>query len=248
MDSCITFAVPTFNVMEYIFHPASSRGYANHGWLKSYHSFSFANFYDPNLMGFGALRVLNDDFVAPSEGFPTHPHQNMEIITIPLSGAIKHKDSMGKSEVLKPGEVQVMSAGTGITHSEFNASDNEPLSFLQIWIVPKSTGTKPKYTTLQLKSTPNVWQQVASPLDHDEGAQINQDAWIVEGSFNAGSKVKYSLKNENNGVYLFVIDGEIQIEDQIASRRDAVGIIATDEIKLKTKKDSRILLFEVPLK
>ncbi|TXC76071.1 pirin family protein [Luteibaculum oceani] len=234
--------------MEYILHPASSRGYANHGWLKSYHSFSFANFYDPNLMGFGALRVLNDDWVAPAMGFPTHPHQNMEIITIPLEGEIKHADSMGQSETLKPGQIQVMSAGTGVSHSEFNASSEQALSFLQIWIIPQSTGTEPSYTTLNLTPQHKSWQVIASPTEEEEGATINQNAWILNGKFDANSQETYSLKKPSNGVYVFVIDGAIQVGDEHLGKRDAIGIVNTEEINIKTTADSRVLLFEVPLK
>lgn len=236
--------------MRTVLHPANSRGTADHGWLKANHSFSFANYFDRNRMHFGVLRVLNDDRIAPSMGFGTHPHDNMEIITIPLSGALKHKDSMGHEETIESGEIQVMSAGTGIYHSEFNGRNDIDTTLLQIWVFPKVRDVQPRYQQLPLKDleTANKLHQVVSPNENDEGAWIHQDAWFHMGTFDAETGADYALKGENTGVYAFVIDGVFEVEGTKLGQRDAIGLWELDTIKLKSlEASSRILLMEVPM-
>jgi quercetin 2,3-dioxygenase len=237
-----------------VIHRAETRGAENHGWLDAKHSFSFANYYNPERMHFGALRVLNDDAISGGMGFGTHPHDNMEIITIPLEGAIEHKDSMGNSSVIHSGEIQVMSAGTGIQHSEFNHKKDETLRLLQIWLFPNKKGVTPRYDQLVLKDEDkqNKLQQILSPSPDDAGVWIHQNAWFHLGKYtdpelNSGLE-KYELKDKTNGVYAFVIKGEFTIAGQELSSRDAIGIcdIASIEFKAKTK-DAEILLMEVPM-
>lgn len=228
---------------------ANSRGHADHGWLKTYHTFSFANYYNPDKMHFGMLRVLNDDTVSPGMGFDTHPHQNMEVISIPLKGSLRHGDSIENGEVIKPGDIQVMSTGTGIYHSEYNDSKEEDLKFLQIWIFPNKENTKPKYKSYDIRGTQkkNEFGLIISP-DGKAPASILQDAWISLGTFESKEKKEYKLHGKNNGVYIFVIEGEIKINNTALSKRDGAGVYDTDKINLETFKKSTILLIEVPIK
>ena len=236
--------------MNKVLHPAQSRGAANHGWLRSFHSFSFANYYNPQKMHFGVLRVLNDDEVAPSMGFGTHPHDNMEIISIPLSGELKHKDSMGNEAIIKTGEIQVMSAGTGIQHSEFNASTSDPVKFLQIWLFPNKKNVAPRYDQIQLPdlATHNELRQVLSPNADDAGVWIHQNAWFHMGTFDAGTDQSYTLKDARNGLYLFMIEGSIEIEGETLGARDAIGLSDLNEVSFtSTSENTRVLLMEVPM-
>ena len=234
-----------------VFHKSTSRGHANHGWLNAYHSFSFANHYDPQRMHFGVLRVLNDDIVAPSMGFGTHPHDNMEIITIPLRGALRHKDNMGNQEVIHESEVQVMSAGTGITHSEFNANADQEVNLLQIWLYPKQRNIKPRYAQQSFKSEDriNELQTVVTPLGQEEGTAvgINQDAWFSLGTLKAGIEKEYKVRLKTNGVYVFVIDGTVSINGQPLSKRDALGIWDVEKLDIKAESDAEILVMDVPM-
>ena len=195
--------------MEFTLHKAESRGFADHGWLKSAHTFSFANYYNPERIHFGVLRVLNDDYVAPGMGFGMHPHENMEIISIPLSGELEHKDSMGNTSTIKNGDIQVMSAGTGINHSEYNPNEIEPVKFLQIWVIPNKKNVTPRYDqiTLNTEDRNNKLQQILSPNPNDEGVWIHQNAWFHIGKFDKNHKEAYSLKKKENGIYLFLLEG-----------------------------------------
>lgn len=236
--------------MKLLFHPASKRGIANHGWLKSAHSFSFANFYDPSKMGFGLLRVLNDDFVKGGMGFGTHPHDNMEIISIALEGELEHKDSMGNKAVIKPGEVQIMSAGTGIQHSEKNKNTNSPVKFLQIWVMPKLRNITPRYDQqfFDPKDRLNQLQTVVSPdYSDDKGVKINQDAWFSLGEFDQEQTVSYKTRKKGNGVYLFVLEGELEVAGQKLGKRDAIGISESDSFDITNSSNSNILIIEVPM-
>ena len=234
-----------------VFHKSTSRGHANHGWLNAHHSFSFANHYDPQRMHFGVLRVLNDDIVAPSMGFGTHPHDNMEIITIPLRGALRHKDNMGNQEVIHESEVQVMSAGTGITHSEFNANADQEVNLLQIWLYPKQRNIKPRYAQQSFKSEDriNELQTVVTPLGQEEGTAvgINQDAWFSLGTLKAGIEKEYKVRLKTNGVYVFVIEGAVSINGQPLSKRDALGIWDVEKLHIKAESDAEILVMDVPM-
>lgn len=233
-----------------VIHRAETRGTANHGWLDAKHSFSFANYYNPERMHFGALRVLNDDAISGGMGFGTHPHDNMEIITIPLEGAIEHKDSMGNSSVINAGEIQVMSAGTGIQHSEFNHKKDDTLRLLQIWLFPNKKGVTPRYDQLVLRAEDkeNKLQQILSPSANDAGVWIHQNAWFHLGKFDENKADKYELKDKTNGVYAFVIKGEFTIAGQELKSRDALGIWDIQSIEFKANtKDSEILLIEVPM-
>lgn len=239
--------------MKTIHHPADSRGNANHGWLKSRHSFSFANYYDPERMGFGVLRVINDDFVIGGQGFGRHSHRDMEIISIPLSGKLAHADSMGNKGVIKTGDIQVMSAGTGITHSEMNDSQEEAVRFLQIWILPKEKSVAPRYqqTAMQGLMQPNRFAQVLSPnADHqnvdNQGVWIHQDAWFSIGQFETGVTERYQLNHPDNGVYAFVIEGNVTIAGNILSTRDGLGIWDTEDFSMDVEKRATVLLMEVP--
>lgn len=233
-----------------VVHKAETRGHANHGWLNSYHSFSFANYYNPERMGFGLLRVLNDDEVAPAMGFGAHPHSNLEIISIPLSGTLAHQDSAGNSETIQTNEVQIMSAGTGITHSEFNHSKTEPVKFLQIWVFPKEEDIEPRYEQKSFKpeDRQNKLQTVISPDQNDDAVWINQNAWFTLGTLKAGFAEVYRLHLPDNGVYAFVLEGEVEIDGEKLSRRDGMGISGTDAIEIKASSDTELLLMEVPMK
>ncbi|MBI1838321.1 MAG: pirin family protein [Flavobacteriia bacterium] len=235
--------------MEFILYPANERGHADHGWLKAKHSFSFANWYNPDKMHFGALRVLNDDIVAPKMGFGTHPHDNMEIITIPLKGKLEHKDSMGHSSVITTGEIQVMSAGTGILHSEFNASLTEEIHLFQIWIFPNKKNVTPRYDQININyaKAENNFLQLISPNETDEGSWINQDAWIFINKPSKGTEITYSIKKEGNGIYIMVIEGSATIERNKLLKRDAIGIYDTTEVCILAHENSEILIIEVPM-
>lgn len=232
--------------MKPIIHKANTRGHAKHGWLESFHTFSFANYHNPDRMHFGALRVLNDDFIDAGEGFGTHPHRDMEIVTIPLSGALQHADSTGRREIIRHGEVQIMSAGTGIAHSEMNASKNEPVTLLQIWVMPKKLGIDPRYDqrVFNTEDRKNKFQTVVSP--NGEGLYINQDAFFSLANLDSGKTLKYSLKGKDSAVYFFVINGAMDISGHTLDKRDAIGL-ADAEISLEALKDTELLAIEVPL-
>lgn len=233
-------------------HRAEDRGFANHGWLQANHSFSFANYYNPQKMNFGALRVLNDDIIAPKMGFGTHPHDNMEIITIPLTGELKHKDSMRNEwQSVFPGEVQIMSAGTGLLHSEINGSDSEHLSLFQIWITPNKQNVEPRYgqKTFQPENRKNVLQTLVTSMDddHDGSLKIYQDAIISRIDLNKGSSFDYALKSENHGVYMMTIFGSGTINNETTEARDAIGITDGTDFTLTSNEASSFLFIEVPM-
>lgn len=235
--------------MKKVIHYSDSRGHANHGWLNSFHTFSFANYYNPERMNFGSLRVLNDDTVAPGMGFGKHPHDNMEIISIPLEGDLEHKDSMGNSTVIKQGDVQVMSAGTGVFHSEYNKNEDKEVKFLQIWLLPKEKNVSPRYDQVSLDSIASKDQlyQILSPDKNSQGVWIHQDAWFHMGDYSLEKDQSYSIRKKGNGVYAFVLEGEMEIEGESLGSRDAIGIWDTDKIVFKAGANSRILLMEVPM-
>lgn len=233
-----------------VLHKAGSRGLANHGWLVSRHTFSFANYYNPERMHFGVLRVLNDDFVAAGKGFGTHPHDNMEIISIPLEGDLEHKDSMGNVTVIRNGDVQVMSAGKGITHSEFNKNTDRPVKFLQIWLFPNKEDVKPRYGQITLRSEDrlNKLQQILSPSPDDDGVWIHQDAWFHLGKFDEGVETNYRIKKSGNGVYAFILKGSFNVDDTELNERDGLGIWAVNSINIRPlSAGAEILLMEVPM-
>ncbi len=232
-----------------ILHKAETRGDANHGWLHSRHTFSFADYYNAERIHFGALRVLNDDTVEAGMGFGTHPHDNMEIISIPLEGDLEHKDSMGNVSVIKHGDIQVMSAGTGIRHSEYNKSKDKPVKFLQIWIFPNVKNVKPRYDqiTLNLADRHNKLQQILSPSAADEGVWIHQNAWFHLGKFDKGFGVDYKVKANWNGVYVFILSGDVTINEQPLNKRDGFGIWDTETISIKADSDVEFLLMEIPM-
>ncbi|RKN78066.1 pirin family protein [Ulvibacterium marinum] len=235
--------------MPFVLHTAESRGHANHGWLDSHHTFSFANYYDSDRMNFGVLRVLNDDVVSEARGFGTHPHNNMEIISIPLEGDLQHMDSMGNSAIIRQGDVQVMSAGTGIQHSEYNKNPDKPVKFLQIWMFPNKQNVEPRYDQISLKDIErkNVFYQILSPNKQDQGVWVHQDAWFHLGDFDSGSSETYTLKKKSNGVYIFVLDGEVLINNQSLGKRDGYGIWEVDGFILESKERSKVLVMEVPM-
>ncbi|AYO57283.1 hypothetical protein CO230_03560 [Chryseobacterium sp. 6424] len=235
--------------MKTVYHKADTRGFADHGWLKSYHSFNFANHYDPERMNFGALRVLNDDQVASGRGFGKHPHRDMEIISIPLEGDLEHQDSMGTSAVIRKGEIQVMSAGTGVQHSEFNRNKDQLVKFLQIWVIPNKMNVTPRYDQISIKENEklNDFQQILSPNPDDEGVWIHQNAWFNLAKFDKGNAKEYKIHQNGNGVYVFVLEGSAKIGDQILERRDGFGIWETESFTLEALGDSEILLMEVPM-
>jgi hypothetical protein len=234
---------------KHIIHRARTRGNANFGWLNSYHTFSFGHYFDPERTHFGALRVLNDDTVAEGMGFGTHPHDNMEIISIPLEGDLEHQDSMGNKTVIKHGDVQVMSAGTGIQHSEYNKNKDQEVKFLQIWVIPNKRGVTPRYDqiTLDIKDRENKFQQVLSPNADDEGVWIHQDAWFHMGDFEAGKTANYSIKKSGNGVYAFILSGAVTINGEALSNRDGMGIENVEELTFLANTNAEILLMEVPM-
>ncbi|MGE8425838.1 MAG: pirin family protein, partial [Sphingobacterium siyangense] len=233
-----------------ILHKAATRGHANHGWLDSNHTFSFANYHNPERMHFGVLRVLNDDMVAEGRGFGKHPHDNMEIISIPLEGDLQHEDSMGNKAIIRKGDIQVMSAGTGIIHSEYNKNTDQVVKFLQIWVYPNQRNVSPRYDqiTLDITQRQNKFQQILSPNPEDEGVWIHQDAWFSMGHFDKDVQTKYQIKKAGNGVYVFVIKGSVTVEGQELESRDGFGIWDVAEINLKvTSADTEILLMDLSM-
>ncbi len=233
-----------------ILHKANTRGHANHGWLESYHTFSFANYHNPARMNFGVLRVLNDDKVDGGMGFGKHPHDNMEIISIPLEGDLEHQDSMGNVAVIRKGDIQAMSAGTGIFHSEQNKNKDQLTKFLQIWVYPNKKNVTPRYDqiTLDIDARHNKLQQILSPNPDDEGVWIHQDAWFHLGKFDKDFLIDYQLKKEGNGVYAFVLKGDITIGDISLNERDGLGILDTNSFTIHSNSENaEILLMEVPM-
>ena len=235
--------------MKTIYHAADSRGDANHGWLKSKHTFSFANYHNPERMGFGALRVINDDFVIAGQGFGKHSHRDMEIISIPLSGKLGHGDNIGNNGIIETGEIQVMSAGTGITHSEMNGNDKEEVKFLQIWVIPNKMNVEPRYQQVRMDDIlkPNEFNQVLSPNADDAGVWIHQDAWFSMGDFDKGVTHTYQLKDPNNGVYVFVISGKVVVNGNTLDTRDGLGVWDTKNFTMDVIDDAKVLLMEVPM-
>ena len=235
--------------MKTIVHKANTRGDADHGWLKSKHTFSFANYYNPERMGFGALRVINDDHVEGGMGFGTHPHRDMEIISIPTEGKLAHKDTIGTNGIIESGEIQVMSAGTGIAHSEMNGNADVPVKFFQIWVMPNKQGVEPRYQQLKIADMlkPNEFGQILSPNPDDAGVWIHQDAWFHMGNLDKGVSASYELKGNQHGVYAFVIEGKIKVGDEVLDTRDGMGIIDTTGFEVEALEDSRVLLMEVPM-
>ncbi len=233
----------------FIIHKAEQRGHAQHGWLDTFHSFSFANYHDPEKVHFGVLRVLNDDTIEGGMGFGMHPHDNMEIITIPIYGGVHHKDSMGNSGIINSGDVQVMSAGTGIYHSEENANAEMDLKLFQIWIFPNKKNVTPRYDqkTFEVKDRINKFQQIVSPMGEDEGLNIHQDAWFSLANFNKDFETTYQIKKPGNGVYVFIIEGSAIINNQKLNRRDAFGISAIQSISIKADTDAQILIMDIPM-
>lgn len=237
--------------MKTTIHKSDTRGFADHGWLKSHHTFSFAGYQNPERMNFGKLRVLNDDVVQPKMGFGTHPHQNMEIISIPLKGALSHKDSMGNKRAIEVGEVQVMSAGTGLTHSEFNDSQTDEVNFLQLWIIPEEMGVAPNYEQRKFDASgrKNKLQTVVAPKDKLEGdaLPISQQAYIYRTDLDAGNSVTLRPKNADNGFYVFVTDGSVEVSGHNLEKRDAIGVWDVDNFEISANGDSKIIVIEVPM-
>lgn len=235
--------------MKTTIHKAETRGKVSFGWLKSNHSFSFGHYHNPERMSFGMLRVLNDDIVEGGAGFPAHPHNNMEIVSIPLAGSLAHKDSTGTEKAINTGEVQIMSAGSGITHSEYNHSKTDEVNFLQVWVIPKERNIDPRYDQKFFSSEErkNSSQTVVAPND-EKALWINQDAWFSLADIDQDKNVNYLLKKEGNGVYVFVIDGNIEIGGNLLGKRDAIGVSETDSIDISAKEDAKLLLIEVPMK
>ncbi|WP_127844661.1 pirin family protein [Psychroflexus aestuariivivens] len=235
--------------MKTLVHKSDTRGHANHGWLNSHHSFSFANYFNPKRMNFGMLRVLNDDVVAPKMGFGTHPHENMEIVSIPLKGDLKHRDNTGTEAVIKSGDIQVMSAGSGIAHSEMNNNADQEVHFLQIWIIPNQKNVTPRYDQISIDSekTENCFYQILSPNSDDEGVWVHQDAWMHLGEFTQDKTETYQFKHKNNGLYIFVLEGNIEVDKNELQKRDAIGVWDTDFIDIKVQRGSKVLLIEVPM-
>lgn len=240
--------------MKTLLHKSEERGHANHGWLDAKHSFSFASWFDPEKVHFGALRVLNDDTIAEGMGFGEHPHDNMEIVTIPFGGRIEHKDSMGNGEVLAAGEVQLMSAGTGIRHSEFNPDDDQVTRLFQIWVFPKEKGIEPDYGQKEFSESDRQgnWQVLVAPDgDNSQGSagplKIHQDAWFSRIDLNSGEEATYTLNKPGSGVYLMVIEGSVNVHGQDLGKRDALGISETSDFKIETTSDAQLLAIEVPM-
>ena len=235
--------------MKTTLHKADTRGRANHGWLDSHHTFSFAGYYDPTRVHFGMLRVLNDDIVKGGAGFGQHPHDNMEIISIPLKGALEHGDNTGGHGIIKSGEVQIMSAGSGIAHSERNASKVEDVNFLQIWVFPKERNIKPRYDQrlFNPEDRTNKFQAVVSPEKDSSALWINQDAWFSLGNLSKGFSNEYRVQKTSNGVYVFVIDGEITVNGQKLNKRDGFGVWDTDSLSISAETDAEVLLIDVPM-
>jgi redox-sensitive bicupin YhaK (pirin superfamily) len=235
--------------MKKVVHLANERGFADHGWLKAAHSFSFAQYYDPAKVHFGLLRVLNDDIVAPGMGFGMHGHDNMEIVTIPLKGILAHKDSLGSEGTITAGEVQIMSAGSGIRHSEFNGSASEAVNLLQIWVFPKERNIEPRYDQKRFDTelAQNRFQILVSPSEDEGALWINQNAFFAKGFFKSGGTYNYQIKHPGNGAYVFVIEGSIKLDQQLLARRDAVGVYDAERFDFEVKEDAQVLVIEVPM-
>lgn len=235
--------------MKTVYHAAASRGHADHGWLKSNHTFSFANYHNRDRMHFGVLRVLNDDHVEGGEGFGTHPHNDMEIITIPLEGDLEHRDSMGNGGIIRKGDVQVMSAGTGITHSEFNANSDRPVKLLQIWVFPREKGVEPRYGQMHIAdyAQPNHFQQIVSPNSDGDGLWVHQDAWFSLAHFDKDVSREYMIRKPGNGVYLFIIKGQARIGEQTLNERDGYGMQDIESLIIEALDDAEILLMDIPM-
>ncbi|MCB0685112.1 MAG: pirin family protein [Saprospiraceae bacterium] len=235
--------------MKSVIHKANTRGHADHGWLNTHHTFSFGNYHRSDRMNFGVLRVLNDDVVAPAMGFGTHPHANMEIISIPLEGDLRHRDSMGNTVVIRTGDVQVMSAGSGIRHSEINANSDQEVKFLQIWVYPNQENVEPRYDQISVDPSQlqNRLYQILSPSAVDQGVWIHQNAWFYLGNLDDGYTEVYHLHEPTNGVYFFVIEGEVMVEDQKLELRDGIGIWDVDQIKIETQNSVKVLIMEIPM-
>lgn len=230
-------------------HYSNKRGVSDFNWLKSYHTFSFGNYFNPSLTHFGVLRVINDDTVSPGAGFGTHPHKDMEIISIPLSGVLAHEDSMGNSGTISTGEVQVMSAGTGIRHSEMNASNENHVKFLQIWIFPDKNGVVPRYgqSKTDVNTTRNKWNLIVGPEGIGANVWIHQDAYLYLSKFDSGKSEVYTLKNSKNGVYIFIIEGSVTIDGITLNERDGLGVEQANRFELSFAEGTEILLMEVPM-
>lgn len=235
--------------MKPIHHKADSRGLADHGWLFSRHTFSFANYYNPERMNFGLLRVINDDIVKPEMGFGTHPHENMEIVSIPLAGSLRHQDSMGNKHIITAGEVQIMSAGSGLTHSEYNNSAEEDVNFLQIWLFPKEKNITPRYgqKLFSKKDRQNRFQTLVSPDKESDAIWINQDAWLSMADFDSGTSVSYLKQQAETGLYFFVISGQVEIDDHALDQRDGLGLTGENDVHIKAKSQTELLCIEVPM-
>jgi len=235
--------------MQKVIHRAETRGHFDHGWLNTWHSFSFADYYNPDRIQFGLLRVLNDDIVKPGMGFGTHPHNNMEIITIPLEGQLEHRDSMGNGSIIEAGEVQVMTAGSGITHSEFNPSKDTEVNLLQIWVFPRERNLTPRYDQKRFDTSKmkNEFLTVVTPDGAGESLFVHQDAWFSLAETDDGKEMKYQMHSGNSGVYLFVIDGELEVNGDTLKNRDGIGIYDTSELSVKSLQPAKFLVMEIPM-
>ena len=235
--------------MKTVFHSSDSRGHANHGWLDARHSFSFAGWFNPERIQFGALRVLNDDIIQGGMGFGTHPHDNMEIVTIPLKGDLEHKDSIGNSAVIREGDIQVMSAGTGVYHSEYNKNPDKEINLFQLWIFPNQRDVPPRYDQIPIRTfhQKNAFFQILSPVAEDQGVWIHQNAWMHMLDADAQTSHTYTIKKPGNGVYVMVIEGQIAWNDQVLNRRDAMGFWDTNDFEIRVLEDAQVLLVDVPM-
>ena len=235
--------------MKHIFFKGTERGSADHGWLKANFMFSFAGYYNPERMNFGALRVFNDDLVEPGKGFHTHPHDNMEIVTIPIRGKIEHRDSMGHQSIIGPGDVQVMSAGTGVFHSEMNPSDTDTLNIIQTWVFPRKKGLKPAYgeESFPIEGRTNQWQNIVGPDEAGGRLMVNQDAWYYLGNFDANQSFTLDIKGKDSGLFIFAIEGEAKVNGTLLNTRDAIGIWDTSAVNIETLQDSKFIAIEVPM-
>ena len=235
--------------MKPVLHKADSRGLADHGWLLSKHTFSFANYYNPDRMNFGLLRVINDDIVKPEMGFGTHPHENMEIVSIPLAGSLRHQDSMGNKHIITAGEVQIMSAGSGLTHSEYNNSAQDDVNFLQIWVFPKEKNITPRYgqKLFTKKDRQNSFQTLVSPDKESDAVWINQDAWFSIADFDPGASLSYRKQQAETGLYFFVISGQVEIDGHALEQRDGLGLTGDKDVKINAKSQTELLCIEVPM-
>jgi quercetin 2,3-dioxygenase len=235
--------------MKTILFKAADRGTADYGWLKPNYYFSFAQFHDPAKVHFGLLRVLNDDFIGGGGAFPTHPHDNMEIVTIPFTGALRHKDSTGGEGIIKAGDIQIMSAGTGVQHSEANASASEPVTLFQVWVFPKERNIKPRYDQkkFDINERTNKWQTVVSPIDADNALWINQDARFALTNLDSGKEITYSTAFQGNGVFLVVINGKVEVNGQALNKKDALGISESENFTITATEDAELLAIEIPM-